>query len=148
MINMTKDFYSIVEVAALLGLHVKTVRNYIHEGRLASTRVGKQFRIARADLNAFTGGALKSGQPVQAPVETEVSSVVEINGINFDNAQRIANVITAAAKGRNESQALRIQTVHYDDRARLKVIIFGSMATTSALLGLIEHLAHGTAAAA
>src|SRR5688572_27019001 len=112
---MSKDFYSIVEVAALLGLHVKTVRHYIHEGRLASTRVGKQFRIARADLDAFTGGALGSGQPVQAPVESEVSSVVEINGITFDNAQRIANVITAAAKGRNESQALRIQTVHYDD---------------------------------
>jgi excisionase family DNA binding protein len=145
---MSKDFYSIIEVAALLGLHVKTVRNYIHEGRLRSTRVGKQFRIARADLEAFTGGALDKGAPLQAPVESEVSSVVEINGINFDNAQRIANVITAAAKGRNESQALHIQTVHYDDRARLKVIIFGSMASTSALLGLIQHLAHGTAAAA
>jgi excisionase family DNA binding protein len=145
---MSKDLYSIVEVATLLGLHVKTVRNYIHEGRLASTRVGKQFRIARADLEAFTGGTLGSGQPVQAPVEAEVSSVVEINGITFDNAQRIANVIAAAAKGRNESQALRIQTVHYDDRARLKVIIFGSLPTTSALLGLIEHLARDTAAAA
>ena len=145
---MSKDLYSVVEVAELLGLHVKTVRNYVHEGRLQSTRVGKQYRISRADLDAFTGGALNAGQPVQAPVESEVSSVVEINGINFANAQRIANVITAAAKGRNESQALRIQTVHYDERARLKVIIFGSLATTGALLGLIETLAHDTAAAA
>jgi len=145
---MNKDLYSIVEVADLLGMHVKTVRNYVREGRLASTRVGKQYRIARADLDAFTGGALNAGQPVQAPVEAEVSSVVEINGINFANAQRIANVITAAAKGRNESQALRIQTVHYDDRARLKVIIFGSIPTTSALLDLIGTLAHDSAAAA
>src|SRR5690606_29205078 len=135
--------YSIVEVAELLGLHVKTVRNYIREGRLQSTRVGKQYRIARADLDAFTGGALTQGQPVQAPVATEVSSIVEVNAINFDNAQRIANVITAAAKGRNESQELRIQTLHYEASARLKVIIHGSLETTSGLLALIRQLAHG-----
>ncbi len=145
---MSKDLYSIVDVAALLGLHVKTVRNYIHEGRLQSTRVGKQFRIARADLDAFTGGALNSGQPVLAPVETEVSSVVEINGINSANAQRISNVITAVAKGRNESQALNIHAVHYPNSARLKLIIHGSLSTTSALLGMIETLAHGSELAA
>lgn len=145
---MNKDLYSIVEVADLLGLHVKTVRNYIHEGRLQSTRVGKQFRVSRADLDAFTGGALNAGQAVRAPVETEVSSVVEISGINSENAQRISNVIMAVVKGRDESQPLKIQAVHYESRARLKVIILGSLASTCALLGLIEHLAHGTAEAA
>ncbi len=145
---MTKDLYSILEVAQLLGLHVKTVRNYIHEGRLQSTRVGKQFRISRADLDAFTGGALNGGQPVQAPVETEVSSVVEINGINSANAQKLASVITSVVKGRNESQALNIQAVHYENSARLKLIIHGSLGTTSTLLGMIETLAHGSAVAA
>ena len=137
---MNKDFYSIVEVAQLLGLHVKTVRNYIREGRLQSTRVGKQYRIARADLDAFTGGALSNGQPAQAPVESEVSSIVEVHGINSANAQRISRLMTAAAQGRNESQALRIQAVHDVDRARLKVIILGSLDTTSAMLGMLETL--------
>jgi excisionase family DNA binding protein len=145
---MSKDLYSIVEVAELLGLHVKTVRNYIHEGRLQSKRVGKQYRIARADLDAFTGGALTSGQPAQVPVDTEVSSVVEVNGINSANAQRLSNLITAVAKDRRESQALRIEAVHYPERARLKLIILGSLSTTSALLGMIEHLLQDPVAAA
>ncbi|MDY6983327.1 MAG: helix-turn-helix domain-containing protein [Pseudomonadota bacterium] len=143
---MNKDLYSIVDVADLLGLHVKTVRNYIREGRLQSTRVGKQYRIARADLDVFTGGALSSGQPAQAPVSTDVSSVVELNGINSAGAQRLAMLITGAAKGRNESQALQIQTLHDESRARLKVIIHGSLDLTSALLGMIEFLLHGSTA--
>jgi excisionase family DNA binding protein len=145
---MSKDLYSIVEVAELLGLHVKTVRNYVHEGRLKHTRVGKQYRIARADLDAFTGGALNSGQAARAPVGTEVSSVVELNGINNASAQRLSMLITGAAKGRNESQALQVQTLHDEQRARLKVIIHGSLDTTSALLGMIEFLLHGSSAAA
>ena len=144
---MNKDLYSIVEVAQLLGLHVKTVRNYIREGRLQSTRVGKQYRIARADLDAFTGGALSNGQPAEAPMATEVSSVVELNGISNAGAQRLAMLIAGAAKGRNESQALQVQTLHDESRARLKVIIHGSLDSTSALLGMIEFLMqHGSAA--
>ena len=144
---MSKDLYSILEVAELLGLHVKTVRNYIHEGKLQSTRVGKQFRIARADLDAFTGGALDGGKPVQAPVETDVSSVVEVNGINSEKAQRISNLVMAAVKGRNESQALKVEMLHDAMRARLKVIILGSLNSTSVLLGMIEHLSHEASAA-
>jgi excisionase family DNA binding protein len=145
---MTKDLYSIVEVATLLGLHVKTVRNYIREGRLQSTRVGKQYRIARADLDAFTGGALSAGQAAQSPLETEVSSVVEVNGINSANAQRISRLLTAVPSGRQENQALRIQAVHDESRARLKVIILGSLDATSALLGMLEQLVHDPVRAA
>ncbi len=145
---MNKDLYSIVEVAELLGLHVKTVRNYIHEGRLKHTRVGKQYRIARADLDAFTGGALTSGQPAQAPLETAVSSVVELNGINNASAMRISSLITSVGKGRHESQALQVQAVHDPARARLKLIIVGSLDTTRALFGMLEQLLPGAAAVA
>jgi excisionase family DNA binding protein len=145
---MGKDLYSVVEVAELLGLHVKTVRNYVHEGRLQSTRVGKQYRIARADLDAFTGGALSGGQPLQAPLETQVSSVVEVEGVNAEKAQRISSVVTAVGKGRNESQALHVQVVHDPSRARLKVIIVGSLDTTRSLLGMLEHLLPDAAVAA
>jgi hypothetical protein len=51
-------------------------------------------------------------------------------------------------KGRNESQALHVQVVHDPARARLKVIIIGSLDTTRALLGMLEQLLPGTAAAA
>lgn len=140
---MQKDLYSINEVATMLGLHVKTVRNHVRDRKLKSTRVGKQYRITRADLDEFTGGALVMGSELQGPVETEVSSVVEIAGINLDKAQRITSLIMAAIKGRKEDQALKVETLYDDVKAKLKVIILGSLETTSVLLGMIEHLAHG-----
>ena len=52
---MAQDLYSIWEVADLLGLHVRTVRNYVRDGRLKAVRIGKQYRIAREDLEVLTG---------------------------------------------------------------------------------------------
>jgi excisionase family DNA binding protein len=47
--------YSVEQVADRLGLHVRTVRNYVREGRLKAVRIGKQYRIAADDLAAMTG---------------------------------------------------------------------------------------------
>ena len=68
---------SVEQVAAQLGLHVRTVRNYVRDGRLKAVRIGKQYRIARADLDALTGqppaasaGAstsIRSGPPIRTP---------------------------------------------------------------------------------
>lgn len=142
---MYKDLYTIFEVAQLLGLHEKTVRAYVHEGKLKSTRVGKRYRITHAALQEFTGGTLGEGG-AEAPVDTEVSSVVEVNGLNKIKAQRLCNVMMAAVKGRPEAdRALRIETLYIEDKARLKVIILGSLETTGALLGMIDHLAQAEA---
>ena len=53
--SATQDLYSVEQVAAQLGLHVRTVRNYVRDGRLKGVRIGKQYRIAREDLEALTG---------------------------------------------------------------------------------------------
>ena len=45
-----QDLYSVEQVAAQLGLHVRTVRNYVRDGRLKAVRIGKQYRIAREHL--------------------------------------------------------------------------------------------------
>ncbi|MEX2132355.1 MAG: helix-turn-helix domain-containing protein, partial [Pseudohongiellaceae bacterium] len=92
---MTKDLYTVQEVADLLGLHVKTVRNYVRDGRLPGTRIGKQYRIGRADLEAFTGKPVSAG--IQAPVPTmEVSSVLQMDGVGAEQAQRLSNFLVAA----------------------------------------------------
>ncbi len=56
----SEQFYSIEQVASQLGLHVRTVRNYVRDGRLKGVRIGKQYRVARADLDALTGRAAAS----------------------------------------------------------------------------------------
>jgi len=138
---MYKDLYTIFEVAQLLSLHEKTVRAYVHDGRLQCTRLGKQYRIARADLDAFTGGALTEGRQVAAPVDTEVSSVVEVNGLNAVKAQRLCNLILAAVKGRQENRPLRVETLYDEVKVRLKIVILGSLEATGILLSMIDHLA-------
>jgi hypothetical protein len=41
---------------------VKTVRNYVRDGRLKAVRIGKQYRIAREDLEAFMGGVADTAE--------------------------------------------------------------------------------------
>ncbi|HEX5997016.1 MAG TPA: helix-turn-helix domain-containing protein, partial [Jiangellales bacterium] len=69
---MRPEMYSVEQVAHRLGLHVRTVRGYIRTGRLKAVRIGKQYRIAGADLDALTGWS-QAAAPVQqagiGPVE-------------------------------------------------------------------------------
>lgn len=141
---MDQGFYTVEEAAAALKLHVKTVRRYLREGRLKGTRVGKQYRIARADFDAFAGSATDAESPMRRTRQVEVSSVVQIDAISRDAASRVTNGVLGATRGRPDGDSpLRIHTLYDEERARLKVIITGSAATTAALLGLINLYLEG-----
>jgi excisionase family DNA binding protein len=138
-----QQFYSIEQVASHLGLHVRTVRNYVRDGRLKGVRIGKQYRIARGDLDALTGGApaAKAVASDTASPRAEVSSIVQIEAIDFAAASRVTSALMAAVQGRSEDDGpLRIDTMHDPERARLKVILIGSIATTAPLLKFINAL--------
>jgi excisionase family DNA binding protein len=137
---MSQELYSIEQVAGVLGLHVRTVRNYVRDKQLKAVRIGKQYRIAREDLEAFTGGAVSAADPVRRDRHVEVSSVVQIDAIANDAASRITNTLMASANGRHEGQPLRIDTIYDEERGRLKVIVSGSVATTVGMLKLIAAL--------
>ncbi|MFB6567945.1 helix-turn-helix domain-containing protein [Streptomyces noursei] len=138
---MSDRLYSVEQVAERLGLHVRTVRNYVRDGRLPAVRIGKQYRIAHADLEAFTG------RPVPAPHDEavsrerycEASSIVEIEDIDIATADRLASLLMSAATSRGPGERpLRIQTVHDKDRARLKVVVLGGLADTARLFDYME----------
>ncbi|RKT82000.1 DNA binding domain-containing protein, excisionase family [Saccharopolyspora antimicrobica] len=139
---MTEEMYSVEQVADLLGLHVRTVRGYIRGGRLNAVRIGKQYRIARSDLEAFTGQ--------QAPVEVagaasvEVSSIVQIDGVDRRSADRLGTLVLAGVNSAREtSQPLRVQTVYDEERHRLKVVVLGSAGDTAEVLRLLEAVIEG-----
>jgi excisionase family DNA binding protein len=138
------QMYSVEQVAGLLGLHVKTVRGYVHDGRLKAVRIGKQYRIAAADLEDFTG------HPVAAPARetarrlrhVEVSSIVQIDAISPAGMSRLTTTVMAAVTARSSDDApLRLETVYDEERASLKIILLGDLDTVADLLKLIDTLA-------
>ncbi|RCG33268.1 DNA-binding protein [Sphaerisporangium album] len=137
---MDQPPYSVQQVADLLGLHVKTVRAYVREGRLKAVRIGKQYRIPREELDAFTG------YPVAPPAaetagrrrRAEASSVVRVEAIGREAMDRLSTMLMAATAGRTEDdERLRVETIYDEERAELKIILIGSPDDTAELLRLV-----------
>ncbi|MBB2915513.1 excisionase family DNA binding protein [Streptosporangium becharense] len=140
---MSQQPYTVEQVANLLNLHVKTVRNYVRDGRLRAVRIGKQYRITREDLEAFTG------HPVAPPAtETarrrrhiEASSVVQIDAISPGAMSSLSNTLMAAVSGRTPGgERLRVETIYDEERASLKIIIIGGLDDGAELFKIINTL--------
>ncbi|WP_328953540.1 helix-turn-helix domain-containing protein [Kitasatospora purpeofusca] len=151
------EYFSVEQVAELLGLHVRTVRGYVRDGRLRATRIGKQYRIARRDFDSFAGGpgsddsdgpggpagapGAEAPPPAPGPLHVEASAVVQIDAIGVREAARLSNTLLAAVSGpRGGGVPLRIETLHNEERSTLKVIVLGAPADTAELLLLIHTL--------
>jgi excisionase family DNA binding protein len=136
-----QGFYSVDEVAKRLGLHVRTVRSYVRSGRLRAVRIGKQYRVAHEALEALTGTATPALAVASEAGRrhVDVSSIVQVEGIDRETADRITTALLAAAQGRPDTpDPLRIDTIYEPERARLKVIVTGSLATTASLLKFVN----------
>ncbi|MER5421935.1 helix-turn-helix domain-containing protein [Streptosporangium roseum] len=141
---MREEMYSVEQVAARLGLHVRTVRGYIRAGRLKAVRIGKQYRIAGADLEALTGRPQPAPARSAGVAPVEVSSIVQIDGIDRASADRLSTLVLAGANtSRDPARPLRIQTVHDEDRDRMKIVILGGAAATADVLRLLEAILDG-----
>jgi len=133
---MEPGLLSVEQVARRLGLHVRTVRGYVRDGRLKAVRIGKQYRIAQDDLDAFTGRPADRGRAA-----VEVSAVVEVDGIGAAAADRLSTFLVAGAQLQSHpSQPLRVQTVYDDTRGRFKVIVLGGLTATADLLQTITDI--------
>jgi excisionase family DNA binding protein len=126
--------YTVDQVAGLLGLHVKTVRNYVRDGRLPAVRIGKQYRISKADLAEF------AGLPAAAPARrhAEVSSIVQIDGVARGEMDRVSTMVMASLAGR--PHGLRVEFVYDEERAHLKIIVLGGLEASAQVLRIIDAL--------
>lgn len=124
-----------VEFAAgRLRLHPKTVLRFIREGRLPAKRIGKSYRIRRADLDAFAG--LPPPEPRR--IDARVTSVVDLEGVDRAEAERWMTAIPSALKGRPADAAPLSADVIFDPEAgRLKIMLVGPPADVATLLALV-----------
>ena len=66
MTTQDAEFFTIQEVADLLRVNHKTIREEIRRGRIPCVRMGRVMRIARSVVDSLTQGrvALPEGRPV------------------------------------------------------------------------------------
>jgi len=135
---MTVAVYSAEQVADILGLHVRTVRGYIRDGRLPAVRVGKQYRITEGDLRAF------SGMPVDEPARiprVHVSTVAQIDNVDRLAMDRITSHLTAVTTGNARHPGHLDIHSRYDEAAhRLTVFLVGDAEPAAAVIGLLGAL--------
>ncbi|HEX5378297.1 MAG TPA: helix-turn-helix domain-containing protein [Phenylobacterium sp.] len=132
---MSQELYSVEQVAQRLGLHVRTVRAYIRDGRLKAVRIGKQYRVARGDLEALTG---KPAEAAAGDRRIEVSAIVEMEGVGLDASIRLANALTGALNSRKPGDPpLRAETIFDPERRRMKFILLGDPAVVGDLLKML-----------
>ena len=62
---LSRPFFTIHEIAALLKVSDATVRSWIHEGGLRAVRFGREFRVAAKDLEAFVNAHATHPAPDQ-----------------------------------------------------------------------------------
>jgi excisionase family DNA binding protein len=132
-----EELRTVEDAAQLLQLHPKTILRFIRRGRLPATRVGKAYRIRRADLDALAG---LPPRPAPAPADAWVTSIVDVPGVGPAHAQKWARSVTAAlnAKPRGGGGAMRVDVVHEPERSHLKIILTGSPGDAARLLGLVQ----------
>ena len=134
------DLYTVERVATLLGLHVKTVRGYVRDGKIKATRLGKSYRIARGDLEAFVGGPVEQPPPGRQR-RIDVSTVVQIDALSPELANRVTTTITAAASGAPaDAERLHIQAIYDSERGSMKVILAGGAVPVAEIIKLIDVL--------
>ncbi len=135
--NQESRMYSLDQVAERLGLHVRTVRAYVRSGRLRAVRIGKQYRVAREELEALAGTS-NSRDAVSRRRRAEVSSIVQMDAVTQNMALRVAEHLRSAVESpRDDGSALRVETIYDQGHAQLKVIVIGSLPVAANVFGLL-----------
>jgi excisionase family DNA binding protein len=136
---MEETLFTVDQAADYLKLHPKTILRLIREERLRGKRIGKSYRIHRADLDIFAGVPEQRAAPSGA---VRVTSIVEIGGLATAEASRIATALQATLLSRGGGAPAMQMTTAYDTQARtLKLVVIGPPADTAALLDVVPRLA-------
>ncbi|WP_310538949.1 helix-turn-helix domain-containing protein [Phenylobacterium sp.] len=126
-------------MADRLQLHPKTVRQYIRDGRLTATRIGKSYRIAARELAALAGEAAAHVPEALRTREVQVATTVDIHAIDPNTVHRITTLLTSSLNGPQEAgRAARLDLMHDAERGRLRIVISGGPRVTADLLRLVQ----------
>lgn len=154
---MDEKFYTIEQIAGILGMHHKTIRKFITEGKLRANKVGKQWRISGHDLSIFIEDNNISSQNKTENENVEfsansidintkaskinISTVIDINEIAMDEHRRISNTLLALMNSKDSKMSnSTINMKYYKDNKNLKIMIWGDIEFTKEMLNFISTI--------
>jgi excisionase family DNA binding protein len=134
-----QELFTVYQVADRLQLHPKTVRQFIRDGRLLATRIGKSYRIAARDLAALAGEAAAASEPpVRRSRHVEASTTVDVHAISPAAAERVSVMLATAVGGPSgEDEAVRLETRYDVAHGRLRLTLTGAVGSTAYMLRLL-----------
>ena len=156
---MKEKFYTIDQIAEILGMHHKTIRKFITEGKLRANKVGKQWRISVHDLSLFmedNNVNIKSNNKLESEKiefsngdidsnnrtsKINVSTVIDINEVDIDEHRRISNTILALMNSKDSKMSnSTINIKYYKSDKNLKVMLWGNVKFTNEMLDFISTI--------
>ena len=152
---MKDKFYTIYQVADQLEMSHKTIRNFISDGRLKASKVGKQWRIAEADLESFMNqGESTEDKPEESlnsisfelPSEgtedqIKVSAVLDIQQQDKEQFMRLSNTLLANMNGGGfKVRGCTLNVKYYEQDRTVKIFLWGSINFIQDMLETINTL--------
>jgi len=146
------DFLSVNEAAEKLRVQPRTVRDYIHAGRLRAARIGKQYRIRVEDLDILSRGGAEAvpGAIVGAEEEAGPSAgagaslatvILDIDTRDASVAQRVTSLATA----RGFAAGVDLHLTSIAGTSAIKIILtgpIGGVLDTAAAVRRVVELTH------
>jgi len=148
-------FYTIYQVADQLEMSHKTIRNFISDGRLKASKVGKQWRIAEADLETFMNQGESTAdkseesltnisfelQPEGTEDKIKVSTVLDINQQDKEQFMRLSNTLLANMNGGGfKLRGCTLNVKYYEQERTVKIFLWGSINFIQDMLETIKIL--------
>ena len=156
---MEEKFYTIDQIAEILGMHHRTIRKFITEGKLRANKVGKQWRISGHDLSLFmedNNVNIKSNNKLENEKiefstgdidsnnktnKINISTVIDINEVDMDEHKRISNMLLALMNSKDSKISnSTINIKYYKNDKNLKVMLWGDIEFTNAMLDFISTI--------
>nr|WP_314465030.1 helix-turn-helix domain-containing protein [uncultured Clostridium sp.] len=152
---MEEKYYTITQVAEMLNLHHKTIRNFINSGKLNASRMGKQWRITQEDLDLFVQSRESSERievsdsftAIKQPENftggrCSVSSVVDLADITKNQYMRISNLLLAVMNSKEPAfHDASIHMKYYEGEQKMRIFLWGGLKFMEEMLSTVGLLA-------
>ena len=156
---MEEKFYTVEQIAEILGMHHKTIRKFIREGNLKANKLGKQWRISGHDLSSFMENnnfkTSKKSEEEDEKIEfstsnvevnnvdrkISVSTVVDINEVSSEEYKRISNMLLAVMNSKDSKMNnSTLNMKYYEKEENLKLMLWGDTEFVKEMLDFISIL--------